>query len=378
MIEFSLNPPSGFADSCLDIEFSVLTERADIINVELFNETTKEQIEFLSVNRGFISNSNVVTAKNTDRVSGFINLFNKDRMHKKLIGHTKVDIKCKVATRRGDKSTVEEIITCFYNESQSLDAGLIPFDLIIDNPDIDVKNNIPLNMHMVCDSEKKFELAVKSLDGDEVHTFEVVTRKGMTDFSLPSEMLWYDLHLSKNRKNKFQIYWVKFEGVDYMNFMNRHYIPIEGTRITFNSDKMKPKSQKRNGPHMVLPNDFVISHRYFVHTWKEYTAFGDKSGPSNNALIHEVQDIKSLNKPKKVAKTLDIVESKQPKSKAQPQPKQLVNMSQKNLLNAYSASFSKHRPVLGADRHYVKTFKTPLPKQGLKKGGCGCSRKKNG
>ncbi len=367
MLEFILDPPSGYADSCLDIEFSVLTDRADTINIELFNETTSEQIEFLSVDKGFIYRSNVVTAKNTDRVSGYINLFNKDRMNKKLRGRAKVDIKCTVSTRRDDKNEVEEAVTSFYNESQSLDASLVPFDLIIDNPNIDVKNNIPLSLHLVCDSEKKFELAVKSLNSDDLHTFEVVTKKGMSSFVIPSEMLWYDLNINNNKNNRFQIHWVKFEGIDYMNFMNRHYIPIEGAYITFNSNEMTPRPQTRKGPHGDLSKDFVLSHRYFVHTWKEFSALGESKTPAIS-LMHEIQNIKT---PQKVSLL------KEPTKNKQFAPK-LVNMSQKTLLNAYSANFSQHRPVSGADRHYVKTFKAPLPKQGTKQGGCGCSRKKHG
>ncbi len=64
---------------------------------------------------------------------------------------------------------------------------------------------------------------------------------------------------------------------------------------------MHPKPQTRNGPTgKPLSLDFVLSDRYFVHTWKDYSAFGNTLNYSKQRLsiatrfLHEGQDMKSV------------------------------------------------------------------------------------
>jgi hypothetical protein len=378
MIEFKLNPPSGYADSCLDIEFSILTDYADILNIELFNDTSEEKLDILSVSRGFISRSHLAIVKNTDHVEGYINLFNKDKMNKKLKNQVKVNVRCKVTRRLGSDTTTEEAVVLFYNESRSLDAGLVPFDLIIDNSEVDIRNGIPLSLHLICDSTKKYELAILSEGGDEKYTFEIVAKEGRTSFVIPSHILWYDLELNKNLGKKFQIYWVQFEGIDYMKFMNRKYIPIANSQITFNSRKISLNPQKRDGPMGPLSDEFVLSHRYFVHTWKQFSSFGDrieaykpKEAGKKNQFLHEIQDFSQKNK------QVALMQDKEKPTKRPPM-RDLASASQKTILNAYSASFSKYRPIENADRNFVRLANvTPLPAKAPKKGCGGCSRKRN-
>jgi len=382
MIKFTLNPPSGYADSCLDIEFSVLTDYSDILNIELFNDTSGEKLELLSISQGFISGTCIGSCKNTDHIEGYINLFNKDKMNKKLKDQVKVDVRCRVTRRLDSDTTTEEAVVSFYNESQSLDAGLIPFDLIIDNTEIDIKNGIPLSLHLICDSEKKYELTIESEEGDIRYTFEIISQKGRTSFVIPSHILRYDLDLKKNFKRKFHLCWVQFEGIDYRKFMNRKYIPIANSRITFNSRSISLLPQKRNGPVGPLSNEFVLSHRYFVHTWKEFSSFGDKIDAykpkvtgKKTQFLHEIQDFSSKNQ------EVSLMQSKTEitKSTKKNMPmRDLVSPSQKTILNAYSASFSKYRPIDNADKNFVRLARAaPLPSKSKKSGGCGCSRKKH-
>lgn len=371
---FRLKPSSGHADSCLDVKFYIKVDQAEKLKIELFNDTVNEQLNILSVTQGCIEEEvRAIVFSNT--MEGYINIFNQDKLNKKFNQYNSVDIKCVVTI--DDIHKEEEIIT-FYNESKPLDADIIPFDVIIDNPEVDLRNLVPLSLHIICDSEKKYELSIRSINDNKFCSFEVVTKKGRTDVLVPAEVLWADLDLSSGHK-KYQLYWTKFEGITYMRFMNRKYIPISDSRITFNTTNIKPLSQNRKGPTgKDMSSDFVLSHRYFVHTWKEFTAFSNRIISWNRNMdkalqfIHESQDLQSdisiVARPKQQERITDKVESF----------KASTDSRQRLLINAYKTAFAQRKQkqaVTPQSSQHVETFsKSNIPSS---KKGCGCSRKKN-
>ena len=391
MIEFKVDPPSGHAESCLDIRFVIKVDKADRMQIEIFNETIDTKLELLSVSKGVISEEKTAIVKKSNFVEGYINLFNKDNMNSRLSELVKVDLKCVAHIELDGKTMVEEVTLPFYNESQSLDSHIIPFDLILDNHEIDLKNNIPLSMQIVCDTEKKYELAVKSTTG-EICTFEVMTRKGRTQVVLPSEILWHDLRIHKNIGGKYQLYWVKFEGVDHMKYMNRKYIPISESIITFNDVMMSPKPQQRLGPTgKKLTPDFVLSHRYYVPTFQDFSSLGEIANQGRVAseaninrlrFLHETQslEIKETDK----IQSMSINESEQLAEKkrqmaamrASPQP----DPRQRLLINAYKKAYTRKLALPRTDKTYVQyapVNQTVKSMVAQKSGGCGCSRKKD-
>ena len=389
MLNFQINPSSGHAESCLDIQFAVKVDKADVLEINIFNDSAKEQLDILSINKGVIQEEKTIIAKNTNSIDGFINLFNKDKMNTRLADLVKVDLRCVAKMQVGDQISTEESSTVFYNESQSLDAHIIPFDFVLDNNIIDLKNNVPIGINIVCDNENKFELAIRSDDGQSLCTFDVVVHKGHNTIQLPSEIAWHDLQISKYYMKKFQFYWVKFEGVNHMKFMNRKYVPIPGSTISFNSTAMHPKPQTRLGPTGAeLPKDFVLSHRYFVHTWKQYTSLGDiaeaaqiYSEPNVNKIrfIHEVQH---LEQKKKLSMFAASQHQEVAKSISNVPATIYPDARQRMLLNSYTAAYTKKTPVPRTDRNYVKHVPQESRVQTAsashkKKGGCGCSRKKS-
>ncbi len=388
MIKFLLDPPSGYAESCLDIAFTVETDPAEIIEIDIFNSTTDEHLDIVSVSQGFIRNEKTAVVRNSNRIEGHINLFNKDKMNDRLKDYVKVDIECVMTAVRHGQETKEASSVCFYNESQSLDASVVPFDVSIDNPHIDIMNNLPLSLHIICNESKKYELAVRSTDGRSTCTFEVQTRKGRTDFVLPSEFISHELQLAKNFNRKFQLYWVKFEGITQMKFLGRKYIPIDNSFITFNDRLSRPKSQSRLGPDgRDLSSDFMLSHRYFVHTHKEYSAFSEKIAPDiisdrgRSMYMFELMDISS--KKRKPKKNNDQEVRTMIHKSFDHSP---VGSKQKLLLGAYMNAYNRKTPSNKTNKSYAKTtFKSPALRQKIsqmnaapkKSGGCGCSRGKN-
>jgi len=391
MIEFKVDPPSGHAESCLDIRFMVKVDKADRMQIEIFNETINTRLELLSVSKGVISEERTAIVKRANFVEGYVNLFNKDKMNSRLTNLVKVDLKCVVQIELDGKTTTEEAVLPFYNESQSLDSHIIPFDLILDNHEIDIKNNIPLSMQIVCDAEEKYELAVKSTAG-EICTFEVVTKKGRNQVILPSEILWHELGIHKNIGGKCQLYWVKFEGIDHMKYVNRKYVPIAESTITFNDVLMSPRPQQRLGPTgKDLTPDFVLSHRYFVPTFQDFTSLGEIANQSRTAsetnvnrirFLHETQSLE-----RKEVEKIEAMSSSDSERLAE-RKKQMAAMRsipqpdprQRLLINAYKKAYTRKLAMPRTDKAYVKYAPTNHPVKtmsGPKSGGCGCSRTKN-
>ena len=373
-MKLTLDPPSGHSDSYLDVSFKVETDMSDKIEIQFFNITTNEPLEILSVTQGYIFEEYTVITKNTNVVEGFINIFNKDKMNEKLKDYIRVEIKCFIKIYK-ENTVIEEVSTIFfYNESQSLDANIIPFDLIIDNPNLDLENNVPLKMCIISDNDKKYELAIRSSDSRSMCTFDVFAKKGKNDIYLPSEIIWYDLQIVHNYNKKFQIYWAKFEGVNHMRFMNRKYVLIENTDITFNARTMKPKPQTRLGPTGVdLSQDFILSHRYFVHTWKDYSAFGEQKSSrdirSERAkLIYSVETM-DISKKKDTSKEVNILNL--------PPAQELADPRQRLILNAYRQAYSQKKVITRSDQSFYKSSAVKTQSLKKKKGCGGCSRKKN-
>ena len=388
-MNFSLNPPSGHSHSCLDVQFDFSAEKLDKVELEIFNDTIQEQLELLSVSDGYILGE-TKGISTSSQVTGHINIFNKDKMNEKFQDYISVQIRCKATITRDGAKDIEESSIEFFNESKSIDAEVIPFDLIIDNPQLDVKNNIPLSMHMVCDSARKFELSIRSDDGKDYCTFEVMSKKGRADFILPSEVIFSDTNFYLNWHKKFRIYWVKFEGIDYLKFMNRKYIRLPESQITLNSKEIMPLPQERQGPLGVLSEDFVLSHRYFVHTWKDFSEFGDVPQMTQldiqkrRRFVHEIQDLPvpglGSTQPVKsnIAAGKEILQTEKLR-KPEYDPRQRV------LLNAYRNAFDKNRAATKSDERYTQTtlqtkqtkpVVAPMGNQ-PRKGGCGCARKRN-
>ncbi len=396
MIEFNIDPPSGHAESCLDIQFTIKFNKSNRAEIQIFNDTSGEQIEIISVSKGVIHKETTIVVKNSNSVEGFVNLFNKDKMNFNLSGLAHVTLRCVVTT----ENSVEEDTFVFYNESQSLDASVIPFDLILDSNEINLERNEPLRMHLVCDSESKFELAVKSLDDSQhICHFEIVAKPGRTDFILPSEIIWSDTEYHKYYNKKFQLFWVKFEGITHMKFLNRKYIPITETNLSFIGRKMKPQAQNRKGPTGEnLSPDFILSHRYFVPTWRDYTAFGSVAVNNRTAseqnvnrirFLHEMQslEVKELhsvetmsehNREEITKKRQEIAEIMKTKAEVQADPRQRM------LINAYRKVYTKSTPAARTDKSFTRhapVRKSPqiqsMSAPAKKPGGCGCSRKKN-
>ncbi len=300
-MDFKLDPPSGYADSYFDVEFIVHLKASEKASIKFYNDTSEEHLEIIGTSNGYILNSNTLVVKNTSLARGHINIFNNDKMNKTFSRFPYVTIKCEIIY---DDVVTESESVAFYNESQSIDAEVIPFDMIIHNPSINLLDNEPLLIDVISGSPRRYEFCIKSESGAKEALFEVSTKIGKTSLSIPSEILRYDLDIKPGNLNKFQIHYVKFQGSNFSRIANRKYIPIDNTELTFEiSGTVCPQPQNRQNPlGGRYSEDFMISDRYLVLCPKEYSGFSKKTEYSREKLmdltllLHEAQHMETLAK----------------------------------------------------------------------------------
>jgi len=300
-MDFKIDPPSGHANSYYDVKFDVQfngTERAEIMFV---NKTTGKQIEIVATNAGYIQN-NILIVKNDSTAEGYISLFS-DKMNSELDNFSNIDITCHITSLLGDKNSKEKSTATFYNEDKSLDRDIIPFELVLDTNFVDVQHSVPLMMNIISEEEKKYEIVIKSaISTLPVCMFEVLARKGETKVCLPSPIIYSDLNLKNNIDHTYQLHYVKYQGLTPEGYVNRINIPITDTHLEFRRGEIQLEPQNRLSPDgSELSKDFVLSDRYFVHTYKEFSSFGRRN--ENLEIIcnlarftHEVQEMRENNK----------------------------------------------------------------------------------
>jgi hypothetical protein len=143
-------------------------------------------------------------------------------------------LRCVAEFYDGDQKLGEETESvAFYNEMNSLDAGIIPFDLIIHNRTVRITDNEALKIDVISNTTRKYELSIHSIDDRVRCNIEVVTRPGKTTIQIPGEFLYYDLDLRQNRNKRFKFSYVKYQGTTMSRIANRRYIPIQGSNVSF-------------------------------------------------------------------------------------------------------------------------------------------------
>lgn len=288
-MKLEITPSSGHADSYFDVTFKLsMPQSVDRVEVKIKNTSSNEDIKIIGVNYGFIKGEYIAVFKNAQKLEGYFNIFNKDRMNKKFNIYKSVDLVFEINITNGNEEYTEQRSISFYNESKSLDAEIVPFDLIVQNPSVNIVGHEPLKLDIVSDIEKKYEICIKSDDNSLMCCFSVLASKGRTKIEVPSEIIYADLELDKkeNRRKKFKFYSIKKEGITFAKFVNRKYIPIHNSNLSFVfPETMMPEPTKRLD---VLGNnlskDFVLSDRYLVHTHKDYSSFGEKTSFNDRKL----------------------------------------------------------------------------------------------
>lgn len=350
-MQFSIDPYSGHADSYFDIRFEVSFDTMKDASIHFVNNDTKQKLEILSSMNGTIINGTELRIKNSNRAVGYINLFNNDKMNRKLSDFSVVNISCH------SESDVSESSECsFYNESKSVDSCILPVDVILTQKCIELDKDESLKLSILCSAESKHEFCLKSKTNK--YSFEVVCKNGRTDIEIPSEVIGHHLR----ETDEVKVLYVKFEGVNYSKQMVRKYIDIP--KATFAIKGVKTlRSQDRTGPDgKDLPDNFVLSDRYFVHTWNKFSSFGKSYDLAKNIIrsrfFHEIRDLSSQNNNVFVSKA------------------RAISRKENFTKNSNSIEASDSTEFL---RHFSKS-NAPQPainKEKAKKSGCsGCSRHK--
>jgi len=264
-MHISLNPPSGLDNSYFDVEFTINFDNSlkhKPTKIKLFNEI--QQLNILATNNCVIRNNEIVCDKTPSILSGYINLFNDDKMNQKLSTYVKMAIKCTV-----DDLTTKETFTSdtvFYNESFSVDQQILPFSLKVPE-ETDFTEDILITI--TTDKEMKLHLQLESAHKE--FDFHVVTKNGTTDIKIPREMIFHEIITDESEKISFN--YLKESGITPFNTVNRKKIKIPNCTTKVVSTNLVLNPQTRKGP---LGNDldeteFILSDRYFVPVIKDYT-----------------------------------------------------------------------------------------------------------
>lgn len=395
-MNFTLDPSSGFADSYLDVEFSVLIPDYPKAVIHINNETSGDQLQILGTSFGHILNGNNLILKNKTSTTGHINIFNHDKMNKKFLAYRSVTLKCiaEFYDNQNQKVGEEEESVIFYNETHSLDADIIPFDLIIHNRTVNVTENEALSIDVISDIPRKYELCINSLDDKLRCHIEVTARAGKTTVSIPAEFLYYDLSLRDNKNKKFKFSYVKHQGTTISRVANKRYISIQDSEINFQvSGGLTPVPQHRRDPiGRLISKEFVISDRYLVMCPNAYSGFARKSefgkeklmdltmmineGQHMYALSRQIKQFEATNDAVNINVTEKALQlTKQANQKQRPRiPTSQVQLM-RSVSRVYDAISSKIKPLTPQPKT-VQSFSANRTVNQGKNGCTPCSRKR--
>lgn len=394
-MNFSLDPSSGFADSYLDVEFSVIVPEYPKVVICIHNETSGDQLQILGTSFGYILNGNNLILKEKAATTGHINIFNHDKMNKKFLAHRSVTLKCiaEFYDNEDQKIGEEEESVIFYNEMHSLDAGIIPFDLVIHNRTVNITENEALSIDVISDIPRKYELCISSLDERIRCHVEISAREGKTAIEIPGEFLYYDLGLHDNKNKKFKFYYVKYQGSTISRVANKRYMSIQDSELSFTlSGGLSPNPQQRRDPvGRIINEKFVISDRYLVMCPREYSGFARKSEFGREKLmdltmmINEGQHMHSLSKQikqfeadqdtEKISKTEKSLQLANQAKQKMRRPR--ISASQIQLMQSVSRVYDTISSTKGLQPQQLKAVQSFSANKAMKQGGCApCSRKR--
>lgn len=393
-MNFSLDPSSGFADSYLDVEFSVIVPEHPKTVIRIHNEVSGDQLQILGTSFGYILNGTDLVLKGKISTTGHINIFNSDKMNKKFLSYRSVTLKCVAEFYNDEDEKVgeEEESVTFYNEIHSLDAEVIPFDLTIHNRTINIAENEALKIDVISDISKKYELCISSLDDKIRCHIEVSARAGKTSIEIPGEFLYHDLELRDNKGKKFKFSYVKHQGTNMSRMANKRYMPIQNSELNFHiSDGLTPIPQHRHDPAgRLVGKEFIISDRYLVMCPRKYSGFALKSEFGKEKLmdltmmINEGQNMHFLSrqiKQFKAGENADNINETAKSLQLERQAKQKMRRPQIATTQIHlMQSISRTYDSISSRRKFTqhpKTVQSFSAKREAKSGGCApCSRKK--
>lgn len=361
---FKLDPASGHSDSYFDVEFDVEFEKCEEAVITFFNESSSEQLNIIGVTSGYIKNSNTAIVNHASKLKGHINIFNDDKMNNKFSLYGYVKIKCSIKLFNEEVLIHEDSsVLEFYNEAESLDAGILPFDFILHTKEINIEDNEPILIDIISGLDNKYEISIMSEDESLECAMQISCRGGKTSIHIPSEFAYYDLDLFNNINKKYKFYYSKIQGMSFSRLASRKHIAIENSNIKFIPPKysITPSPQNRLSPSgKILDNSFTISDRYLVLCPSQYSGLKSKSSVSsqisiNNVfLIHEGHNMKKINE--KIKKTTPFSETGGSQGKIQETQKHIhdqklrekslnhipnISMNQFQLLKSLSGNYNE-------------------------------------
>lgn len=282
------DPPSGYVETLTDVRFRVEFPPSAQATVTFTNQISQKPVEVLLSTNGSVLGGEKVVVRDTHFAEGFLNLFQSKQDVRQLSHFASIDFVCKLERVEKAESTptVETQTINFFNESMSLDGNVLPFDMAVEDPIIDVQSNQPLRLVISAQNEAKYQLAIMSVSEQYKFPFQIRTRQGKFSIEVPIAILFHELALPKSHGQRFQLFWLKHEGRSTSGLTTKRFIPIPNCQVEFIRPNLCLDPQVRLGPlGLPLGDNFVLSDRFFVPTFEEFTGFGAYKRISKRELI---------------------------------------------------------------------------------------------
>lgn len=366
----TLNPPSGKDNSYYDIRYSIELEKADLFRfgtLRAFNLVDGSQIRIEATTEGVLDSDGVVHLTSVRRFSGVFSLFGDDRMNTRLAAHPYVDIRFELSggpeVELSGGPEVIESIARFYNESHSADGYILPFDMQLLTPDVDLSSCQPLRMAITATEAAMLKFAVTSPRGD--CEFFVMTREGRLEIDIPAPYLCHELGISSGYDAPLRIAFMKRHGVTVDNTVSFKKLPIPGTEFHVRN-QLSLVPQEMVGFSGPLGDEFTLSDRYFVPTPVRYSNLPTKrTHPLRERFAPDMKYELAEIGPGAVE---SVVTKRSIPEPAKPSLR-------KSFERQYRAMAEQYRPKYQSVAMHAGTYSSPPPPPSAHSD-CGCSRKK--
>ena len=284
-MKIEISPSSGFDNSYYDVSFKVTFSQmsSSDFTLRLKNQTSGDFLNVLATSSGYIDDNGIVFSPPVKSISGFFNLFNDDKMNRRLEDYHQIEIECEVEI--GD--TKSHCSCFFYNESHSVDRDIFPFSAKLEKNVVDMGSGQPLRLLLKSDSEKSVHLSIDAQSKNASYDFYVWLNGSEQIIDIPLEVLNYQLNLYKLKNEKFHLCYLKRHGVNYYNVVNEKRIVVPDTSFSFAGDFcLLPQTRFDPVGRELSYEEYSLSDRYFVPVPKEYSFFSRKV-PAINKSVYD-------------------------------------------------------------------------------------------
>jgi len=282
MTTFNIRPTSGASLVLYYLEFEVtVPDEQGPYQVRFYNEKNLgQELSIVSVDSGLVLNGKSLQLQTGQRSKGFIIACpNDDVFNVCLHRNSKIDVICKIS----NESNKDEIVlkNSFVNDQSSLDEAISLIDVTTDQKIVKPKAGESLRLVIISPEEKRviLVLLLKSSKSRMFGFFPVSLRSGITDISIPSDLLSKvvahygdcdaDVMISNNEFQK-SIWDIKYDNYvtsckiidsDDKPDSSRQFLDPIGREIKPEGPEERAKSKRPHRRHPAIGDPNTVSFR---------------------------------------------------------------------------------------------------------------------